>query len=180
MKKVENVLWQAVDWVLYLSMIIMVIVTFANVIGRYVFNHSIAAADEIARMAFVWLTYIGSIVAMKEGTHIRVDIVVSLVPPAVRKVFDIISNLLVDGIMILTIRVTMNLVMENLTYPMPLTKIPYGVVQAIIPLSMERKRHDSGSLSDFNFYIPGFGNPCRVLYPADGADHGGSLGRNLV
>lgn len=59
MKKVENVLWQAVDWVLYLSMIIMVIVTFANVIGRYVFNHSIAAADEIARMAFVWLTYIG-------------------------------------------------------------------------------------------------------------------------
>ena len=98
MKKVENVLWQAVDWVLYLSMIIMVIVTFANVIGRYVFNHSIAAADEIARMAFVWLTYIGSIVAMKEGTHIRVDIVVSLVPPAVRKVFDIISNLLVDGI----------------------------------------------------------------------------------
>lgn len=36
MKKVENVLWQAVDWVLYLSMIIMVIVTFANVIGRYV------------------------------------------------------------------------------------------------------------------------------------------------
>ena len=73
---------------------------------------------------------------MKEGTHIRVDIVVSLVPPAVRKVFDIISNLLVDGIMILTIRVTMNLVMENLTYPMPLTKIPYGVVQAIIPLSM--------------------------------------------
>ena len=93
---------------------------FANVIGRYVFNHSIAAADEIARMAFVWLTYIGSIVAMKEGTHIRVDIVVSLVPPAVRKVFDIISNLLVDGIMILTIRVTMNLVMENLTYPMVL------------------------------------------------------------
>ena len=136
MKKVENVLWQAVDWVLYLSMIIMVIVTFANVIGRYVFNHSIAAADEIARMAFVWLTYIGSIVAMKEASHIRVDIVVSLVPPAVRKVFDVISNLLMDGIMILTIRVTMNLVMENLTYPMPLTKIPYGVVQAIIPLSM--------------------------------------------
>ena len=61
---------------------------------------------------------------------------VSLVPPAVRKVFDVISNLLMDGIMILTIRVTMNLVMENLTYPMPLTKIPYGVVQAIIPLSM--------------------------------------------
>ena len=131
MKKAENILWQAVDWVLYLTMIIMVIVTFANVIGRYVFNHSIAAADEIARMAFVWLTYIGSIVAMKEGSHIRVDIVVSLVPPAVRKVFDVISNLL-----ILTIRVTMNLVMENLTYPMPLTKIPYGVVQAIIPLSM--------------------------------------------
>ena len=115
MKKAENILWQAVDWVLYLTMIIMVIVTFANVIGRYVFNHSIAAADEIARMAFVWLTYIGSIVAMKEGSHIRVDIVVSLVPPAVRKVFDVISNLLMDGIMILTIRVTMNLVMENLT-----------------------------------------------------------------
>ena len=136
MKKIENALWQFVDWVLFLSMIIMVIVTFANVVGRYVFNHSIAAADEIARMAFVWLTYIGSIVAMKESSHIRVYIVGNMVPHAVRKLFDIVANLLMDAIMILTIRVTMNLVMENLTYPMPLTRIPYGVVQAIIPLSM--------------------------------------------
>ena len=57
-------------------------------------------------------------------------------PKLARKIVDIVANLLVDGILLLTVRTTMNLVMENITYPMPLTRIPYGVVQGIIPLSM--------------------------------------------
>lgn len=136
MKKVEKFLWAVMDWILYLDLICTVILVFANVIGRYCFNHSLAIVDEAARILFVWLTYLGSIVAMKEMSHIRVDILLMFLPDKVRKAVDIIANILVDGILILTIRVTMNLVMENLTYPMPLTRIPYGVVQGIIPLSM--------------------------------------------
>ena len=136
MKKAEKFVWDAVDWILYIDMIVTVILVFVNVIGRYCFNHSLAIVDEAARILFVWMVYIGSVVAMKEMTHIRVDILLMFLPKLARKIVDIVANLLVDGILLLTVRTTMNLVMENITYPMPLTRIPYGVVQGIIPLSM--------------------------------------------
>ena len=136
MKKIEKGLWTLLDWFLFLGMVVMVICVFLNVVGRYVFNHSFASVEEIARMLFVWLTYLGCIACIKEGSHVRVDIVLTLVPAKVRLVMEVIANLLMDAIMILTIRVCMNLVMENLTYPMPITKISYGIVQAVMPFSM--------------------------------------------
>lgn len=136
MKKIEKGLWTLLDWFLFLGMVVMVICVFINVVGRYVFNHSFASVEEIARMLFVWLTYLGCIACIKEGSHVRVDIVLTLVPAKVRLVMEVIANLLMDAIMILTIRVCMNLVMENLTYPMPITKISYGIVQAVMPFSM--------------------------------------------
>ena len=136
MKKISNALWQLLDWFLYIGMVAMVLLVFVNVVGRYVFNYSFASVEEVARILFVWVVYLGSVVAIKEGTHIRVDIVLMFLPHKARIVVEAIANLLMDGIMILTIRVMMNLVMENITYPMPITKIPYGVVQGIIPLSL--------------------------------------------
>ena len=136
MKKIEKGLWTLLDWFLFLGMVVMVICVFINVVGRYVFNYSFASVEEIARMLFVWLTYLGCIVCIKEGSHVRVDIVLTLVPAKVRFVMEVIGNLLMDAIMVLTIRVCMNLVMENLTYPMPITRIPYGIVQAVMPFSM--------------------------------------------
>ena len=62
--------------------------------------------------------------AIKEGTHIRVDILLMFLPRKARLAVEAIANLLMDGIMILTIKVMMTLVMENITYPMPITKIP--------------------------------------------------------
>lgn len=136
MKKVENALWQVIDWFLFIGSIIMVLLIFVNVVGRYVFNYTFVSFEEIARILFVWCTYLGSAVAIRDGTHIRVDVIINILTPRVRKVVDIIANLLVDFILILTIRVMMNLVMVNITNPLPLTRIPYGVVQAIIPVSM--------------------------------------------
>ncbi|WP_295579437.1 TRAP transporter small permease [uncultured Oscillibacter sp.] len=136
MKKIQNALWQLLDWFLYIGMVVMVLMVFINVVGRYVFNYSFASVEEIARILFVWLVYLGCVAATKEGTHIRVDIVLMFLPPKARIAVEAIANLLMDAIMILTIRVMMNLVMENITYPMPITKIPYGIVQGIIPLSL--------------------------------------------
>lgn len=94
MKKIEKGLWTLLDWFLFLGMVVMVICVFINVVGRYVFNYSFASVEEIARMLFVWLTYLGCIVCIKEGSHVRVDIVLTLVPAKVRLVMEVIGNLL--------------------------------------------------------------------------------------
>lgn len=136
MKKITNILWGAIDWFLFLGTTAMVLLVFVNVVGRYCFNYVFTSFEEIARVLFIWGTYLGSVVAMKEGTHIRVDILITALKPRARRIFDIVSNVLTSAILILTIRVMMTLVIINIGNPLPMTKIPYGVVQGIIPFSM--------------------------------------------
>ena len=58
----------------------MVAMVFGNVVLRYVFNSGIVVSEELSRFCFVWLTFIGGVVAMREGTHLGMDNVVSKLP----------------------------------------------------------------------------------------------------
>jgi C4-dicarboxylate transporter DctQ subunit len=52
---------------------IVVISTFLQVVFRYFFNYSLAWTDETARYAFVWITFLGAAVALKEHKHVAVN-----------------------------------------------------------------------------------------------------------
>ena len=51
----------------------MVVMVFGNVVLRYGFNSGITVSDEMSRYCFIWLTYIGAMVAMRDGSHLGVD-----------------------------------------------------------------------------------------------------------
>lgn len=59
------------------ALAIMVVLVFANVVLRYVFNSGITLSEELSRWLFVWLTFMGAIVAMHEGAHLGTDMLVS-------------------------------------------------------------------------------------------------------
>lgn len=64
---------------------VMVALVFTNVVLRYAFNSGIAMSEELARWAFVWLTFLGSIHALREGHHLGTDMVLDRLPPGARK-----------------------------------------------------------------------------------------------
>ena len=53
---------------------VMVVLVFGNVVLRYAFNSGISVSDELSRWLFVWITFMGAVVAMREGTHLGTDI----------------------------------------------------------------------------------------------------------
>lgn len=59
------------------ALAMMVVLVFANVVLRYVFNSGITLSEELSRWLFVWLTFMGAIVAMHEGAHLGTDMLVS-------------------------------------------------------------------------------------------------------
>ena len=61
---------------------VMTIMTFANVVARYVFNSNIFWALELTVFLFAWLVLLGASYAVKKTLHLGVDAVVSLVHPA--------------------------------------------------------------------------------------------------
>lgn len=70
---------------------LMTIITFANVIARYVFEENILWALEATVFLFAWLVLMGMSYGVKKHVHIGVDVVIDAVPPAMKKVFAVLS-----------------------------------------------------------------------------------------
>jgi hypothetical protein len=58
----------------------MALLVFANVVARYVFNHSFTWAEELSRYMMVWVGFLGAGLVLRVGAHIAVDVVQDLSP----------------------------------------------------------------------------------------------------
>jgi C4-dicarboxylate transporter DctQ subunit len=72
---------------------LMTILTFANVVARYIFNSNILWALETTVFLFAWLVLLGASYCIKTRTHLGVDVVLNLVSPAARRILAILSVL---------------------------------------------------------------------------------------
>lgn len=73
---------------------VMVVMVFGNVVLRYAFNSGIVVSEELSRWLFLWVTFLGAIVALKEGAHLGSDFVVSRLPVLGKKVCLVVGHLL--------------------------------------------------------------------------------------
>ena len=72
----------------------MVILVFGNVVLRYGFNMGITLSEEMSRWLFVYLTFVGAIVAMREHGHLGVDSLVKRLPAPGKKLCLVVSQVL--------------------------------------------------------------------------------------
>ncbi len=64
---------------------LMTVITFANVVARYLFNSNILWALEATTFLFAWLGLLGASYLVKVSGHLGVDVVVRLFPPGPRR-----------------------------------------------------------------------------------------------
>ena len=76
MQKILNLSFKLMELLIVAAMVAMVVMVFGNVVLRYGFNSGIDVSDEMSRYCFIWLTYIGAMVAMREKGHLGVDTLV--------------------------------------------------------------------------------------------------------
>jgi C4-dicarboxylate transporter DctQ subunit len=69
---------------------IMTLLTFANVVARYVFNANIFYALELTVFLFAWLVLLGASYAVKKTLHLGVDAIVNMVPDTTKRFFALI------------------------------------------------------------------------------------------
>ena len=71
----------------------MTLLTFANVLARYLFNSNIFFALELTVFMFAWLVLLGASYAVKKNAHLGVDAVVNMARPSARRVMGLLSAL---------------------------------------------------------------------------------------
>jgi len=73
---------------------VMVVMVFGNVVLRYAFNSGIIVSEEVSRWLFLWVTFLGAIVAVKEHAHLGTDFLISRLPARGKKVCLVLGHLL--------------------------------------------------------------------------------------
>ncbi|KZT16907.1 C4-dicarboxylate ABC transporter permease [Acidovorax sp. GW101-3H11] len=68
-----------------LCLAVMVVLVFGNVVLRYTLNSGITVSEELSRWLFVWLTFMGAVVALREHGHLGTDALVSRLPALGKK-----------------------------------------------------------------------------------------------
>jgi C4-dicarboxylate transporter DctQ subunit len=72
---------------------LMTLITFANVIARYVFNDNLLWALQTTVFLFAWMVLLGAAYCVKKSLHLGVDILVERLPKAAQKPLALISVL---------------------------------------------------------------------------------------
>ena len=80
MQRATDGFFKLLEFLVVVCLVAMVIMVFGNVVLRWVFNSGITESEEVSRYCFIWLTYIGAMVAMRENGHLGVDTLVRKLP----------------------------------------------------------------------------------------------------
>lgn len=94
MTKVLDGFCRALEFLMAAALTVMVVLVFGNVVLRYGFNSGITVSEEVSRWLFVWLTFLGAIVAMRDHAHLGSDMLVSRLPVIGKKICLVIGHLL--------------------------------------------------------------------------------------
>ena len=85
---------QFIEYLIAAFMAGMVVLVFGNVMLRYGFNSGITLSEELSRWLFVWMTFLGAIVALRKHEHLGTDMLVGRLGPLGKKICMGISQLL--------------------------------------------------------------------------------------
>lgn len=136
-KRIGSIYNYAEEILLVVCIITMVLVVFLQVIMRYVFNNSLSWSEELARMIFIWASWIGISFGQKRGEHIKIILLTDNLRGKAKLIVLFIADICTLAILIVLI-IKGYEVMEKISMlgaKSPALYIPKWVPYASIPIS---------------------------------------------
>lgn len=131
MKTLNDLFFRLVEFLLVVMLSAMVVMVFGNVVLRYGFNDSIISSEELSRFLFIWITFLGAIVTLRENAHLGVDTLLRKLSLRGKRVAAIVSNLMMIGCCALMFYGTLKQHTINASTRSAVTELPmtwvYGV-----------------------------------------------------
>jgi TRAP-type C4-dicarboxylate transport system permease small subunit len=121
---------RALEVLIALALAVMVVLVFGNVVLRYGFNSGITLSEEVSRWLFIWVTFLGAVVALKEHAHLGTDMLVSRLPSAGKKICLIVGQLLMLYITWLLFKGSLDQARINWAVEAPVTGASMAIVYA--------------------------------------------------
>ena len=110
MKRILRIVDERFEEVIGVTLLgILVTLIFINVVMRVFLNSGFSGQEEISRIFYVLVVYIGASYGIRTNDHIRVNVIVEILPPKAQKVLGILTDLIWAGFNITIIVISMDL-----------------------------------------------------------------------
>lgn len=131
-----RLIWNyAAETVVVILMALMVITLAVQVLFRYVLDNPLSWSEELARYAFVWITFLGAAVAYRHRGHIVVDMMLHLIPVQMRAALAWVVEILVAVTLVVLVRDGLRMVETTSNVRATMLQIPMSYIYAAIPVS---------------------------------------------
>ena len=124
------------DWLMAALLAFMVIVVFSSVVLRYAFGTGWTGAEELSRLAFVWLVFVGVASSMRRGELMAFSMIRDRFPHLFRRLVDSVSWIMVAVASALAALGGWNQMQFGWTINSPVVGYPLAVAMVPVAASM--------------------------------------------
>ena len=103
------------NFIVIVTSIIMLTLTFANVVSRYWLHASLAFTDEVVTSLFVIASLAGSSIAIRKNAHVGLDFVTSFMPEKTQKLCVMLGCLLGLIFCVILFKLGLDMVIQEYT-----------------------------------------------------------------
>jgi TRAP-type C4-dicarboxylate transport system permease small subunit len=128
MTRCINLVCKAFEVLIALFLAIMVALVFGNVVLRYGFGSSIDMSEEVSRWLFVWVTFLGAVVALQGHEHLGVDMVVDRLPDLGKKICLVLGHVVMLAVTWWLFEGSWAQVKLNMEVSAPSTELPMAIL----------------------------------------------------
>lgn len=124
MQSTTTLIMRTIRVAIALMLMGMVVLTFTNVVLRYAANSGLSYSEELSRWFYIWLVFMGSILALYERGHIAMEGILHSLPRSAQQVCTIVSILLMIGVSWLILKGSYEQSWLNIGASAPATGLP--------------------------------------------------------
>ena len=134
MSIMEKRKYNALEWFSIIILAGMVILIFIQVIFRYAFNNPLSWTEEVALLFFVFGTFSGAVIAVKQNSHISIDAIFERLPSGLQKLLSHVNSVLIVvfmGVVLIT-----SFPILKATYYTPSASLRFPVTLFYVPITI--------------------------------------------
>ncbi len=116
-----------------LLLVVIVLLLLAGVTSRYVFSLPVVWIDEVASICFLWLAMLGTAIALDRNEHLRLTIVLRLLPEPTQRFIETLGCLIIATFLAALMTPAVEYAMEEWAIITPALNIPNSFRVSAIP-----------------------------------------------
>jgi len=93
--KLKYYMEKGIDWIAILFFTVIFVVALSQIAMRWIFKDPIVWSEELIRLMYVWICFVGWTLASRYRTYIRITFIINALPPIPKKLLATVNCLLI-------------------------------------------------------------------------------------